>query len=200
MVVVTEVLLRIDTFSSNATAKARIPCGADDAAAAWALQFPPAASGPRRRDPSNAAGNGSGRRDGGVRPSRSDPHDGGSRTPGGDGTRQAEHQQGEQRPGGGREDLRRVRGTRKPGRHHATDDAEPDQTDCDSHPDNPPDRDTASGMPRCRVQSIQVDVREMPTVVTLRVDRRTRRSSNLYRVTLTGTVAVGTGRPLPPSL
>ncbi len=200
MVVVTEAVLRIDTFSSNATAKARIPCGADYAAAAWALQFSPAASGPGRRDPSNAAGNGSGRRDGGVRPSRRDPHDGGSRTPSADGTRQAEHQQGEQRSGGAREDLRRVRGTCEPGRHHATDEAEPDQTDCDSHPDNPPDHDAASGMPRRRARSIHVDVREMPTVVTLHLDRRTRRSRNLYRVTLTGTVAVGTGRPLPPSL
>ncbi len=149
----------------------------------------------RERGPSNTARNGLGRRDGSVRPSRRDPHDRGSGSPSGGGTAQAEEQQREQRPGGTRQDLCCVRDTSKPSRYHAADEAEPDQTDCDSHPPALPGLDIAIEMPRCRAKAVHVDVREMSTSVTLRSGTRPERSSNLYHANLTGCVDLATGGP-----
>jgi hypothetical protein len=148
-----------------------------------------------RRGPSNTARNGLGRRDGAVRPSRRDPHDGGSGSPSSSGTGQAKEQQREQRPRGTRQDLRRVCDPSKTSWYHPADEAEPDQTECDSHPPNPPDDDTAIEVPRCRARAVHVDVREMSTSVTPRAGSRPGRSSNLYHANLTGCVDVGTGGP-----
>jgi hypothetical protein len=149
----------------------------------------------RERGPSDTARNGLGRRDGAVRPSRRDPHDGGSGSPSCGGTAQAEEQQREQRPGGTRQDLRCVCEPSKPGRYHPADEAEPDQTDCDSHPPILPATTIAIEMPRCRARAVHVDVREMSTSVTLREGSRPGRSSTLYQANLTRGVDPATGGP-----
>ena len=147
-----------------------------------------------RRGPSNTARNGLGRRDGAVRPSRRDPHDGGSGPSSCGGAAQAADQQREQRPGSTRQDLCCVRDTSKPGRYHSADEAEPDQTDCDSHPSILP-----ATTPQLKCQGV---VRKLFTSMypkcrrlTLRAGTRPGRSSNLYQANLTGRVDPATGGP-----
>ena len=74
----------------------------------------------------------------------------------------------------------------EPGRHDPADETKSDQTHCCSHEQNPPNHPSAIEMPPRRAREVRIQLHEMPVIVFGRTDRGDSRSSNFYRVVLTG--------------